>query len=115
MNYLTDLPDVFDFPVHENRLLFKVNLSIKLDAQPDSMQMESMYKRSNLYLFKDRNDASNLAGGSAICGSIKEYQYFTPTAITVLPEAGSAFNSSTINDNATAMMAIRQTALTAKK
>ena len=77
--------------------------------------MESENKRGSLFLYKDRNTASNLGGGLAICGSIKLYEYSTPSAIAVVPSAGSAFDAATINSNSKAMMAIRQAALKAKK
>ncbi|HMY90758.1 MAG TPA: DotA/TraY family protein [Nitrosomonas sp.] len=90
-------------------------ISISENGQADSVQMESENKRGSLFLYKDRNTASNLGGGLAICGSIKLYEYSTPSAIAVVPSAGSAFDAGTINSNAKAMMAIRQAALKAKK
>ena len=90
-------------------------ISISQDGQADSVAMESENKRGSLFLYKDRNTASNLGGGLAICGSIKLYEYSTPSAIAVVPSGGSAFDAATINSNAKAMMAIRQAALKAKK
>lgn len=90
-------------------------ISISSDGNADSVQEESTDKRSRLYLYKDRNADSNLAGGYAICGSIKLYEYSAPGAVSVVPDAGSAFSAATITDNSKAMMAIRVAALKSKQ
>lgn len=87
----------------------------RADGQPDSIIKESATKTAMVFNLKDQNPESNLAGGAALCGSVKFYQYSAPAALSVTPAVGSIFDPATINSNAAAMQALRTAALNAKR
>lgn len=48
--------------------------AIQTDVKPDAV-IEDTGRTGKQYLFADRNEATNLAGGSAVCGSVTLYDF----------------------------------------
>ncbi|KPX37848.1 Integral membrane protein [Pseudomonas savastanoi pv. glycinea] len=84
-------------------------------STPDSNVDDGIGRQSATYLIKDRNRATNLGGGTPICGSIKVYSFSVPTELITTPTStGSIFDPATITSNKAAMQAVRHATLNAK-
>lgn len=85
--------------------------NVSAAGTPDQTIAEGGSKKA-----RDRNAVTNLGGGVPLCGSVKVYSYSAPAAIAAetTTSAASIFDPAKIQDNATAMSAIRVAALNAK-
>ncbi|MFU4433378.1 DotA/TraY family protein [Pseudomonas aeruginosa] len=90
--------------------------NVSAAGTPDQSIAEGGSKKAMIYQAKDRNTVTNLGGGVPLCGSVKVYSYSAPAAIAAetTTSAASIFDPAKIQDNATAMSAIRVAALNAK-
>ena len=89
--------------------------AIQALSTPDSTANDGIGRYSTTYLIKDRNETTNLGGGTPICGSIKVYRFSLPAELmTTSTSAGSIFDSATITSNKAAMQAVRHATLNAK-
>lgn len=81
----------------------------------DSTSEDGPGRKASIYLFKDRNAATNLGGGVPVCGSVKVYSFSVPTELaTTSTSTGSVYDPSRISSNAAAIAAVRHAALNAK-
>lgn len=84
-------------------------------STPDSKVDDGIGRQAATYLVKDRNAATNLGGGTPICGSIKVYSFSVPAElVTASTSTGSIFDPATITSNKAAMQAVRHATLNAK-
>lgn len=82
---------------------------------PDSKVHDGIGRQAAIYLIKDRNAATNLGGGTPICGSIKVYSFSVPAElVTTSTSTSSIFDPATITSNKAAMQAVRHATLNAK-
>lgn len=90
--------------------------NVSAAGTPDQTIAEGGSKKAMIYQARDRNAVTNLGGGVPLCGSVKVYSYSAPAAIAAetTTSAASIFDPAKIQDNATAMSAIRVAALNAK-
>ena len=90
--------------------------NVSAAGTPDQTIAEGGSKKAMIYQAKDRNAVTNLGGGVPLCGSVKVYSYSAPAAIAAetTTSAASIFDPAKIQDNASAMSAIRVAALNAK-
>ncbi|APV43179.1 hypothetical protein PFAS1_16125 [Pseudomonas frederiksbergensis] len=84
-------------------------------STPDSKVDDGVGRQAATYLVKDRNAATNLGGGTPICGSIKVYSFSVPAElVTTSTSTGSIFDPAMITSNKAAMQAVRHATLNAK-
>lgn len=89
--------------------------AIQALSTPDAQAEDGIGRQSSTYLIKDRNEATNLGGGSPICGSIKVYSFSVPAElVTTSTSTGSIYDPATITSNKAAMQALRHAARNAK-
>ncbi|CUA87261.1 conjugal transfer/type IV secretion protein DotA/TraY [Gulbenkiania indica] len=90
--------------------------NVSAAGTPDQTIDEGGNKKALIYQAKDRNTVTNLGGGVPLCGSVKVYNYSAPVAISAetTTSAASIFDPAKIQDNTTAMSAVRVAALNAK-
>lgn len=89
--------------------------AIQALSTPDSKVDDGEGRQAATYLVKDRNEATNLGGGTPICGAIKVYSFSAPAElVTTSTSTGSIFDPATITSNKAAMQAVRHAALNAK-
>lgn len=92
--------------------------AVKADTTPDTTAIEDKggSVTTKTFLIRDRNAASNLAGGSPFCGTVKVYAFnAAPSVPSNNNNASETLNGSTATANQAALQAVRVAATSAKQ
>lgn len=104
-----------------NNLYSSVGANVSAGTSPDRIEKSDGTGSNSVLIFdiKDRSATSNLAGGEALCGSVRIAQY-TPTPAnysTTLPSFGKSvsLDPNTIKNNQEAIESVRSTILSIRQ
>lgn len=92
--------------------------AVKADTAPDVTALEDKggAVTSKTFLIRDRNPASNLAGGSPFCGTVKVYSFNSaPTVPSNTSNVSETLSGSAASANQAALQAVRVAATSAKQ
>lgn len=92
--------------------------AVKADTAPDASTLEDKdgAVTSKTFLIRDRNPASNLAGGSPFCGTVKVYSFnAAPSVPSNSNNASETLSGSAASANQAALQAVRVAATSAKQ
>lgn len=92
--------------------------AVKADTAPDATALEDKAGAvaSKTFLIRDRNPASNLAGGSPFCGTVKVYSFnAAPSVPSNNSNVSETLSGSAASANQAALQAVRVAATSAKQ
>lgn len=92
--------------------------AVKADTAPDTTALEDKggAVTSKTFLIQDRNPASNLAGGSPFCGTVKVYSFNSaPSVPSNNSNVSETLSGSAASANQAALQAVRVAATSAKQ